>query len=240
MIRRMFFLFFLLALIITIGCNNNEQSSQAVSQSKLQENVSTKPTSNEKPVATKEEEPKKTEEKKVDEFKGKIVFRNVGWTMTEEQVREAENIPASVSMRENTIYLQNQQVDGKDVVIFYDFIDGKLEKAGYLFEHNHSNKTDYVNDYEDLKEKLTEKYGEPIEDKEVWKDDLWKDNPEDYGLAVATGDLVYLATWETKDTKILIGLHGDNYDISLGITYESKDYEKKSKKEEEEKSKKEL
>lgn len=75
----------------------------------------------------------------------------------------------------------------------------------------------------------------PNEDDKFWYDDLYKDDRQDWGRAIAVGHLAYQSIWENKKTKILLILRGDNYDISLSISYISvelqylKDEEKKAK-----------
>ena len=85
-----------------------------------------------------------------------------------------------------------------------------------------SNKNDYIADYKNLKEILAEKYGSPLFDREVWKNELYRDDYQDWGLAISVGHLVYATQWETDKTYISILLQGDNFKINLGIYYESK------------------
>ena len=72
-----------------------------------------------------------------------------------------------------------------------------------------------------MKEILTKKYGKPIEDKQYWKKDLYKNDYQDWGFAISLGHLSYFATWQTNTTDIFLGLYGDNYKINLGVEYES-------------------
>ena len=70
---------------------------------------------------------------------------------------------------------------------------------------------------------MIEKYGQPSEDEEFWRSNLYRDNPGDYGMAVAVGDLVKRTTWETDNTKIVLGITGDNFEIGVVIVYFSKE-----------------
>ncbi|GAJ08159.1 unnamed protein product, partial [marine sediment metagenome] len=79
-----------------------------------------------------------------------------------------------------------------------------------------------INNYSHLKEKLVEKYGQPIRDEDIWIDDLYKDNPKNWGRAVTRNHLLRYAQWETANTRITIILAGDEYgNIALKIKYRS-------------------
>jgi len=50
-----------------------------------------------------------------------------------------------------------------------------------------------------------------------------KDNYKEWGMAVAVGHLVKYSKWEVQGTTIIEFIDGDNFDISLGIEYTSKE-----------------
>ena len=85
----------------------------------------------------------------------------------------------------------------------------------------HSNKNDYITDYRTIKKTLTQKYNVPILDEEIWKNDLYKDDPQNWGKAISLGHHNQWAKWETPDTKILLGLKGDNSEVFLSAIYKS-------------------
>jgi hypothetical protein len=77
------------------------------------------------------------------------------------------------------------------------------------------NKNAHIEDYENLKELLTKKYGKATWEEVNWIDDFYKDIKGNWGLAVARGELKYIITWETSTTLVQIKLEGDNYKIIL-------------------------
>jgi len=85
----------------------------------------------------------------------------------------------------------------------------------------HTNSNAFIEDLNKLKSILTEKYGKPESDDVVWLDDLYKDDPNNWGMAVSAGHLVYDVVWKTKTTKILEKLRGDNFDVTLLVQYSS-------------------
>ncbi len=104
----------------------------------------------------------------------------------------------------------------------YIFAYDKLVRAKYIVNKKHTNKNAYLSDYFDLVSALTKKYGKPWSDKDFWDDDLYKDKPDDWGMAVSAGHLSKYAEWKMQRTTILACLKGDNFEIDLGIEYSSK------------------
>jgi len=149
-------------------------------------------------------------------------FRQTNWGMSKEQVKAAEKNKIAIE-NEEVIAMDRVQVDKKECIYVYFFLEDKLYRVGYSFMEEHTNKNFYIDDYEGLKEILTKKYGEPKIDKVIWKNDLFKSDKQDWGTAVSMGHLEYFSSWETPTTYINLGLNGDNYKISLTLGYESRE-----------------
>ena len=166
----------------------------------------------------------------------KYDFRKTNWGMSKEQVKATEKNKIAFEDKE-VIAMDRAQVDGKECIYVYYFLEDKLYRAGYSFMEEHINKNFYIDDYEDLKEILTKKYDKPVLDKKIWENDLFKDDRSSWGLAVSVGHLKYFSSWETSTTYINLGIDGDNYKISLTIGYYSKELEEWADKILEEKAK---
>lgn len=147
-------------------------------------------------------------------------FRKTSWGMTKDQVKENES-STLVGDAGNMLWYTST-VASKNVEIVYTFLDHKLVNTGYYFIEEHSNKNDYIDDYEYLKEILIQKYSTPTFDETTWSNELFKDDPSDWGRAVSLGHLDYLSSWETDTTKIILGLSGDNHEERLQAAYYSK------------------
>jgi hypothetical protein len=106
-------------------------------------------------------------------------------------------------------------------LISYYFAENQLVAGRYIFLSEHSNKNLYINDYDDIKESLIKKYGQPNVDRPVWNNDLYKNDPSEWGMAISVGHLSYTAGWQLANTQIILHLGGDNYDITLGLDYHS-------------------
>ena len=150
------------------------------------------------------------------------------------QVKSSE--PLDVAKEDENLLGYETTVIGKDVFVVYFFIDNQLVSARYLLAESHTNRNDFITDYNDFKEILTKKYGKPKQDESLWKNDLYKDDYSDWGFAISLGHLTYLSSWETQDTEIINILMGDNFDISCIVEYSSKNLKEIEKKAQEKKA----
>lgn len=181
----------------------------------------------------------------------KFDFRKANWGMSVEQVKASEDKKPDFEgdIASGFILSYEVQIDSKDYYCVYFFLEDKLYNTGYAFSENHTNKNDYIQDYDGLKGLLIKKYGEPnkkrllsIYDREeiYWGYELYKDDESNWGLAISVGELSYVSIWETPTTEIELILDGDNYEISLRIVYISKELEEWSNKILEDKAQAEL
>jgi len=149
-------------------------------------------------------------------------FRSVRWGMNQREVRAHESEGILAVQDDSIVCYTDISVAGFDTSLCYQFnINDELFGTMYMITEQHSNDTLYINDYENLKDRLTEKYGLPESDDVIWLDDLWRDDPSDWGMAIITGDLKYFATWEVDDMSITLMLIGDNYDVMFSLIYET-------------------
>jgi len=153
-------------------------------------------------------------------FADEYNFRKTKWGISIAQVKSSE--PLDVVKEDENLLVYKTNVIGKDVFVAYFFIDSQLVRARYVLAESHTNKNDFITDYNDFKEILTKKYGKPKQDETFWKNDLYKDDYSDWGTAISVGHLVYLSSWETQDTEINNMLMGENFDISCIVEYSSK------------------
>lgn len=150
-------------------------------------------------------------------------FRNTNWGMSMSEVQKHEDI--ELTKEDATTLAGKTSIAGLSTQLGYIFFKNQLAQAIYMINENHSNDTEYISDYEDLKNLLVEKYGKPSMDEIFWKNDLYEDDPENYGMAISVGHLTYMSKWDFSDTNLILILSGDNYDINFGIAYYSKELE---------------
>lgn len=152
-------------------------------------------------------------------------FHSSAWGMTMDEVKKVETNLQFIDEEPNALTSSTTSVAGKNANLIFSFDDSGLTAGMIYFELKHSNDNLYIEDFEDIRKALTEKYGAPIIDKQVWKDDLFMNSPDDWGVAVAAGHLQYLAQWEMENNKISLYLTGDNYNIELVLIYLSDNYQ---------------
>lgn len=152
-------------------------------------------------------------------------FRVANWGDSKQMVKKLEGKPDVLN--EADCYVFSDKVALLPCTVFYSFIDDKLSRGTYIFKIEHSNRNKYIDDYEELVDLLTSKYGKPTEggkDNAIWINDLYRDDYSDWGRAISIGHLAFLSTWETHNTVINCMLNGDNYEIKLAILYNSKEF----------------
>lgn len=118
-------------------------------------------------------------------------------------------------------YVRSLTVAGMSAYQMYWFTQDKLTVSTTLFGERYSNKNEYVNQFNKLRELLTQKYGEP---KRVWADwsqDMYRDMPEHIGFAIANGHVQFIGYWRTEKTGIELVLSGNNREVSLRVRYHS-------------------
>ncbi len=146
-------------------------------------------------------------------------FRNSHWGDARASVKSVEAGDPLVDKDDILIY--ECRLANMDAGAAYIFVDNKLVRGKYMLRNPHTNNNDYIADYMTLLDLLKRKYGEPNEDKTIWKDDLYKNDATRWGMAVATGGMIKYAKWRTHDTNVILMIMGDNYSITLGIEYGS-------------------
>ena len=146
-------------------------------------------------------------------------FRNVNWSMTVEEVKNAETAKLRQENAKALVY--STTLNNDNFYLVYHFGEEGLYHAFYQYNEKHTNKNSFLNAYDDLKTILQNKYGTPEVDKVDWLNDLHINNPENYGLAISTGHLEKRAQWSTDTTQVDLILSGDNFKINLHVAYTS-------------------
>lgn len=150
-------------------------------------------------------------------------FRKVKWGMSLEKVLASEK-GEKRSWQDDLVGVTSTRVAGLKSSILYYFVKDTLTNAAVIIKEKHSNKNEYILEYNKLIEILSTKYGQG--DSQVyWKNNLYKGDTDHYGMAISTGHLVYYTTWQTDDSFIELSLSGENYEIDLMLKYLRHKYE---------------
>lgn len=144
--------------------------------------------------------------------------------MTMKEVKQIAGVPEETS---DTMFVYTKtKTAGEDSYTAFVFNENTLNTIYIIFTGQHSNNNDYIGDFDDIDEALVKKYGTPSIDQFYhWKNSLFKDDTEQYGLAIAAGHLVIISTWNVSGVVITHTISGDNYETNHGIIYRPEDYE---------------
>ena len=146
-------------------------------------------------------------------------FRKTKWGMNKLEIIELEGEPSDNI--DDALFYRSKLVAGIKAKIIFVFVDDALVRTKYIFNEVHSNSNDYISDYTTVKDVLVQKYGDPYTDQTNWNKDLYRDDVQNYGMAISVGHLVLEAGWLNIDSDILISLSGDNFEISHIVQYSS-------------------
>ena len=166
-----------------------------------------------------------------DDKKEEIKFRDYDWGTSIDEIREKEITPSMVENKDyafidNQLIIADQRIAGYKCAMLFRVNDNdELIGGQYILDETHSNEQQYYNDFMDLVEKLTSIYGKDnLPTHELWLDDTYKDRPNKQGMAIITGDLQIGYQWsDSKGNTVSAMLHGDNYDCTTFILYQSKE-----------------
>lgn len=150
-------------------------------------------------------------------------FRATHWGMSPDEVRASEKSKPKSDRQEGarSFLVYSDTVHGLACDVAYLFVKTKLVRTKYVVTETHACRSDFLADYQTLLSALKEKYGEPKEEQTVWKNDIYRNNPSEWGMALAVGDLQKFARWETERTSVMAIVTADNFNITLDVEYRS-------------------
>lgn len=161
---------------------------------------------------------------KTDDYTG-FDFQGITWKSNKKDVLAA--YPEAKDL--NSIVSIDTNLGTFNTNLIFKFEFDELVLVAYSFKEEHTNDNLFINDYNEIKGLLVEKYGDPDSDQKYWNNDLYKSNYSRHGFAVSLGHLVYETIWNLPDVDIVLKLTGDNYKISHLLGYRRYPALKKSK-----------
>ena len=146
-------------------------------------------------------------------------FRGMPWGASRQQVREAERESPDVDDDDYLAFAVT--ILQRPFLAVYTFEDESLVSGRLIQNADHASDLAFLAEYDQLVDLLSQKFGRS-DSTEYWNEDLYKDEPQRWGFAVSVGHYSRFAKWTTTDTDIVAGLHGDNYEIKLGVDFHSR------------------
>lgn len=194
------------AAALVVGCSTETKESSASAGNSLSGS------SEQEQISSADSEPPQTD---------KPTFRSIPFGAEKAKIREWQE---SDPMTTGDDYLAYRgQVGGLNALWSYYFTSEsqRFARAAYIFVEQHANENLYIDDYKNVQSILTDKYGSPTDGEGmIWRDDLYQDDPSEYGFAISIGDLIYQKIWETDSLKIFHTLEGDNYEVEHTVQYQ--------------------
>lgn len=155
-----------------------------------------------------------------------FTFRNgVTFGMSSSEVIEKEG-EEPFGKSEYVLAYLNQKSAGENCNVSYMMENDRVKAILIDFSDKHTFDNEYIDDFNKVDASLQAKYGKTDQlNQHDWENDLYKDNPEEYGSAVSCGHLTIGSYWIVNGVEISHILQGDNYGITHGILYSPTDRE---------------
>jgi hypothetical protein len=136
---------------------------------------------------------------------------------------DALNINARITGRDAEHLFYRSTVDSKQTTVILNFTNDQLAQVFYNILAEHSDDQAYLSDFSSIDDLLKDKYKSPSSSGPQWADDLYKNRPSDWGMALASGRMQMRSEWQTPRTNITHAMVGDNFKITHGIIYTSRE-----------------
>jgi hypothetical protein len=134
----------------------------------------------------------------------------ITWGMSREGILKIEGRPIGREESGAWEFLRyRREVFGKRCHIAYVLANRCLVSVRVSLLENYADKDRYVSDYNQIRDYLNHKIGEPRYDNVVWSDRAYAERGESLGQAVNSGCLSLSSEWVTGDTGLRLSLTGE-------------------------------
>ena len=153
--------------------------------------------------------------------------RSTDWGMSVQEVKENEPVQSSWDLQSPVLSTYEQrvayhtQIEGIEAALTYTFYEDHLGQAKYVFEPQHEDAAEYVQDFHTLKNWINQSYGLPTSVQEIWLEKLYQYDESLWGQAIMRGHLVMVAEWKNPGTDIVLVLNGGDDSVGLVADFSS-------------------
>ena len=153
--------------------------------------------------------------------------RSTDWGMSVQEVKDNERVQSSWDLQSPVLadyearIAYHTQIEGIEAALTYSFYENHLGQAKYVFESQHEDAVEYVQDFKTVKNWIKQSYGEPTSVQEIWLDELYQYDSSLWGQAVMRGHLVMVAEWKNPGTDIVLVLDGGDDTVGLVADFSS-------------------
>lgn len=140
----------------------------------------------------------------------------ITWGMSREGILKAEGRPLSLEESGLWEFIRyRRDVFGKRCHVAYVLANRRLVSVRVMLLENYADKDRYIAEYNQVRDFLNRKIGEPRYDNIVWSDRAYAERGENLGTAVDSGCLSLSSEWVTGETGFKISLTGEPSGILL-------------------------
>jgi hypothetical protein len=153
--------------------------------------------------------------------------RSTDWGMSVQEVKENEPIQSTWELQSPVLadferrVAYHTQIEGIEAGLTYTFYQDHLGQAKYVFEPQHEDAVEFVNDFHTVKSWVSQSYGSPTSSQEIWLDTLYQYDKSLWGQAIKRGHLVMVAEWKNPGTDIVLVLDGGDDTVGLVADFAS-------------------
>ncbi|NMA65593.1 MAG: hypothetical protein GX957_05040 [Clostridiaceae bacterium] len=184
--KKLICLFVILSLSLFVGCTTTSSLSEPLSKA---ETTPTTALENKKPY---------------------LIPDWVEFGMTENEIKSIETKEIKHDFRGELTYKIDRYPDlngcqTEDILYAFNS-DGELMVISYDLGTYYADDSDFsISNYENLKKYMCDIYGNDFDEKEIWDNEFYINQPQNWDKAIATGDLTLSVSWVNEDNvKALI------------------------------------
>jgi hypothetical protein len=149
------------------------------------------------------------------------IFRGFIWDLPPEIIMANEE--GTFVGEEGGIYFYIDEHEDQRVTIGYEFRDNQLWRGRIYSEKHYVRPQDRLDALLAIQQDLTTRYGPPLREEFIWKNNFERNHPENWGWAVYRGHLEVFINWEAPETIITAYLGAtEPLEPRLYVTYEKK------------------
>jgi len=146
------------------------------------------------------------------------------WGLPKEIIREEEKGKFVEESQDGQVLFFVDKIRDMHVSLNYEFEDNKLRRVRIFSENGYSFPNHRLDDLMQMKQDLVQRFGEPVDEKMIWKDEKNQMFPNMWGYDVLIGNLKIIINWESVDTLVMayLGEGQKPHEPVLFVTYEDK------------------
>lgn len=143
-------------------------------------------------------------------------FRHSAWGIDKEKVKVAEAKIKFLGEEENNLYYADTLFN-QNVMIVFNFTDGKLTSGSYFFNEKQLIAEKAINLFEKIKSAYNRIYNKAVTDTVIVKSGNTPSNRDEFRVLFGKGEIELYSLWLNNNNEIFLTLKNQENKIKLGI-----------------------